>query len=164
MLILTVVEVSNSGRTNNVQPEFNKTLSQDDFFKIFLAELKNQSPLSPMNDQQFLSQMVQFASLQQVQSLEERVKELSEEIGRMAERQAGRYEELVLTQAVTFIGKEVTAVDPETGSVFKGTVTGLKVREGQINLVLNGLQVPLRNISGVQETGNDTSTEGGAGL
>src|SRR5512142_1797897 len=45
-------------------------LSKDDFFKLFLDQLKNQDPTSPMDDKEFLAQLAQFTmidTLQQVQ-------------------------------------------------------------------------------------------------
>lgn len=44
----------------------NQTLTQDDFMTLLVAQLKTQDPLSPMNSQDFGSQLAQFSSLQQM--------------------------------------------------------------------------------------------------
>ncbi len=50
-----------SGATNQ--------LDQDAFMKILVAQLRYQDPLSPMNDREFIAQMTQFSTLNQVQTL-----------------------------------------------------------------------------------------------
>lgn len=49
----------------------NNTVSQDDFIKLFLAQLSFQDPLEPINNEQFLAQMAQFANLEQSRQIHE---------------------------------------------------------------------------------------------
>lgn len=44
-------------------------LDQDAFMRILVAQLRYQDPLSPMNDREFIAQMTQFSTLNQVQTL-----------------------------------------------------------------------------------------------
>ena len=42
---------------------------KDTFLKILVAQMSNQNPLDPMSDTEFISQMAQFSSLEQMQQL-----------------------------------------------------------------------------------------------
>src|SRR5690554_4087387 len=60
----TVAAESNSP-TRNIGQE----LGKDEFMKILVTQLQNQDPLSPMADTDFIAQMAQFSTLEQMQSL-----------------------------------------------------------------------------------------------
>lgn len=44
-------------------------LGKDEFLKLLVVQLANQNPLEPMQDQDFIAQMAQFSSLEQMQNL-----------------------------------------------------------------------------------------------
>ena len=51
------------------QRNVSNELDRDAFMKILVAQLKNQDPLNPIEDQDFIAQMAQFSVLEQIQSL-----------------------------------------------------------------------------------------------
>jgi flagellar basal-body rod modification protein FlgD len=44
-------------------------LGKDDFLKLLVAQLKNQNPLSPISNDQLLSQSTQFSTLEELQNI-----------------------------------------------------------------------------------------------
>ncbi len=56
-------------------------LGQSEFLDLMLAQLRNQDPLNPMEGDQFLGQLAQFATVNGVQSIETAVQGLSSSMG-----------------------------------------------------------------------------------
>ncbi len=75
-----------------------------DFLKILVAQLGNQDPLKPMDNQEFVTQLAQFTSLQQTQ-------EMNDKLSTLISTQA-------TASSVGLLGKLVTA------STVNGTVSG----------------------------------------
>jgi flagellar basal-body rod modification protein FlgD len=99
----------------------NNAVSQDDFIKLFLAQLSFQDPLEPINNEQFLAQMAQFANLEQ-----------SRQIAESLEQQ--NY--LVSTgQATTMLGKTVEVLT-STGSTL-GTVSAITYSQNGATLTVS---------------------------
>lgn len=46
-----------------------KQLGKDEFLKILITQLRNQDPLNPMEDRDFIAQMAQFSTLEQMQNM-----------------------------------------------------------------------------------------------
>jgi flagellar basal-body rod modification protein FlgD len=98
------------------------TVSQDQFLKILLAQLRFQDPLKPMDNQQFVAQLAQFSAL-------EINRQQSLKIDTLLEVQAG-------AQALGLIGRNVDALGP-TGEVLgTGEVIAVSFRTGEPLLTL----------------------------
>lgn len=83
--------------------------------KIILTQLTYQDPLKPMDNFQFVSQLGQFAQLQQTQSL-------NDQITNLLSAQAA-------TQATSLLGKTVDISDGPT--LLSGQVTAVSFNSGQ---------------------------------
>ena len=73
-------------------------MGKEQFLTLLLAQIKNQDPLSPMDNADFTAQMAQFSSLEQLFNVNDNLEGLQT----LAASQSG-------TQALALIGKEVEA-------------------------------------------------------
>jgi flagellar basal-body rod modification protein FlgD len=87
---------------------FNKTLQEgkvktgtgldkDDFLKILITQLSHQDPTQPMQDQEFIAQMAQFSSLEQMTNMSQGLAKVADLMSR--------------AQAVSLLGKLVEVSD-----------------------------------------------------
>jgi flagellar basal-body rod modification protein FlgD len=62
---------------NRPQDTAKKDLDREAFLKLLVAQIKNQNPLEPMEDVEFISQLTQFSNLEQVIKTNTKLDELS---------------------------------------------------------------------------------------
>lgn len=56
--------------TSAIDSRINKaTDNKDAFLQMLVAQLKNQDPMSPMDNQDFLAQMAQFSTVEELQNM-----------------------------------------------------------------------------------------------
>jgi flagellar basal-body rod modification protein FlgD len=58
-----------------------QTLGKDDFLRLLTAQLRNQDPLSPMDNTAFVAQTAQFSSLEQLQNMNQSLEKLLAQAG-----------------------------------------------------------------------------------
>ena len=67
-------------QTRTTTSSVNKSMGQEDFFRLMVAQMKSQDPTKPMDGQQQLAQLAQFSTLQSIQELQVSFDNLAKEI------------------------------------------------------------------------------------
>lgn len=127
-------------------------LGKDDFLKILMVQLQNQDPTSPMEDREFIAQMAQFSSLEQMTNMSTALQSF-----------VSTQEQSNLISYNQFIGKEVnwhklsySNEDPNAEPTIlegKGKVESVQFKNGTVELLLeDGTILEPANISGVNGT------------
>lgn len=89
-------------------------LGKNEFLQLLIAQLTHQDPTSPMEDTEFISQMAQFTSLEQMMNMNETLTKVGELMGK--------------SEAITAVGKKVDLELPE--GMISGYVSA--VRRGEV--------------------------------
>lgn len=119
--------VSSTGASSSTKTS--QDLGKDDFLNLLVTQLKYQDPLSPMEDKEFISQMAQFTSLEQMKNMNNSVQ---------------------ITQATSFIGKQVTWADSQ-GNEMAGVVKSVKIVNGEARVLVGDQTLELKQILTVSE-------------
>ncbi|WP_042348917.1 flagellar hook assembly protein FlgD [Bacillus massiliigorillae] len=148
----------NQQRKNN-----GSALGKDEFLKILMVQLQNQDPMSPMEDKDFIAQMAQFSTLEQITNMASSFEKLADA---QMQSQLIAYNE--------FVGKEVkwhkisygekTEEYPDgTPSIQEGTgkISKVQYKDGSVVFELeDGTKLEPANISEILSPGSVSS--GGA--
>jgi flagellar basal-body rod modification protein FlgD len=109
-------------------------LGKDAFMRILLTQLQNQDPMNPMEDQEFIAQMAQFSSLEQMTNM-------NENLQRFIDNQSHNN----FVSHSDLIGKKVEwnkIISGESGAKettrLEGIVTSVVFKDGQAKLVIDG--------------------------
>ena len=133
---------STAGTANSVTSQ-SQALGKDEFFKMLIAQLKNQDPLNPLDGTAFSAQLAQFSSLEQLTNLNAAL---------TAQNQ--NFASLLNAQSVNLIGKEVTAekVDASTSetTTTTGVVSAVQFKDGAITLTVNDQEIALGDVKSVK--------------
>ncbi|UZP68180.1 flagellar hook assembly protein FlgD [Desulfovibrio mangrovi] len=73
-------------------------LGKEDFLTLLVAQLSHQDPMNPMDDKEFVSQLSEFSSLEQLTNISGGIKDMNDSTARQE-----------MISAVSFIGKDVRA-------------------------------------------------------
>jgi flagellar basal-body rod modification protein FlgD len=78
----TEMQVNTSNKALRGGEGIQQTLGKDDFLELLITQLRHQDPTNPMKDKEFIAQMAQFSSLEQMTNMSENFKELSGTLSR----------------------------------------------------------------------------------
>lgn len=142
---MATVDAVSSSTQQNTADTVKKILGKDDFLKLLVTQLKYQDPLEPTDNKDFIAQMAQFSSLEQMTNM-------SSGFEKMAGAQESMLRESLVAQAVNMIGHTVSAVAPVD------KVTGKIKTESNLYLEANNKSMLIQRLSqntAVTITGKD---------
>lgn len=115
--------------------EVKKELGKDEFLKILAAQFRGQNPLDPINDTEFIAQMAQFSSLEQLQNIAAKLDVFEED--------------LVWGQYMALLGKKINALTGDD-EIIEGIVTGVSFKNGQFQLEIDRREYDIAAIISVE--------------
>ena len=101
-------------------------LGKQEFLQLLVAQLRNQDPMKPMEDREFIAQLAQFSSLETMQSIDQRLQALADA--------------QTIGQAAGLLGKQIEAKLAD-GTTVTGTVDQVKVVNGTPRYLVGGKTV-----------------------
>ena len=99
-------------------------LGKDAFLKLLTTQLQHQDPLNPMEDSEFMGQMAQFSTLEQITN--------------MAGANTAMADNLAFSKSVSLIGRTVTYTG-EDQQTHTGTVDRVTTADGKPALTVGGI-------------------------
>jgi len=128
----TIQQIIEESSTKTSTSRNTGELGKDDFLNLLITQLKYQDPLNPVDDKEFIAQMAQFSSLEQMQNMNST---------------------LTKSQAFSLVGKHITAnisdSDTYEVKVVSGEVTSVKMSNGKTYVVVDGQDISLDQITDV---------------
>ncbi|MFI2856985.1 flagellar hook capping FlgD N-terminal domain-containing protein [Paenibacillus sp. JSM ZJ436] len=113
--------------------EDTSTMGKDQFLSILIAQLRYQDPMQPMQDKEFIAQMAQFTSLEQLMNISSQLTDMRQSLG----------------SASGLIGQKVSwiAVDQSgNSSVKSGIVDSILIRGGMHYASIGAAEIALEHI------------------
>ncbi len=109
-------------------------LGKDDFLKLLVTQLRYQDPMKPTEDKEFIGQMAQFSSLEQMKNMNT---------------------SFSASKAFNLIGKNIVASVKDSSSsetkTVEGKVTSVKISSDAAYVIVDGEEVPVEQITEVNE-------------
>lgn len=142
-LLNTQMSAADKFAVDNAVDAFNKSnvvngrqtsqeLGKDDFLKLLITQLSNQDPTSPMENTEFIAQMAQFSSLEQMTNMSSSFEKMAAYINS--------------SEATSTLGKvvELNIGDTTTTGVVEGATRGANPQ-----ILVNGMYYSMDKIAAV---------------
>lgn len=129
--ILGATNGKQSGQVKNDSSQMGK----DEFLKLLVTQLKNQDPLKPMDNKEFIAQTAQFTSLEQMKNMNSNLKNLMKMQN--------------LSQVSGLVNQRVKVLDSDSGQEITGTIEKVKMADTGPKLVIDGKGYDLGSVKEV---------------
>lgn len=112
-------------------------LGKDAFMKLLITQLKYQDPTRPMEDREFIAQMAQFSTLEQMTNMNKEF--------------AGLVKSTRSAEAFSFLGRQIDSMNPSTGRRVSGTVTSIQYDGDEQMLMVGNEGVRMSDVHSVRD-------------
>lgn len=150
-----ITEMQNQTTANNIAAQRrNPSAKTDDknmFLNLMLQQLQNQDPTEPTSNTEWLAQLAQYSTLEQMTSMNEGFENCMNYMAAIYNDMGTSSE---ITQTLSLIGKEVTIKDPEDKSgatKITGKVTEASFEDGTGKVKVDDKYYSIANIISVKE-------------
>jgi flagellar basal-body rod modification protein FlgD len=110
-------------------------VNKDEFLQLFVAQLKNQNPMDPLKGHEFIAQLAQFSSVEQLTNLNT---SFAEEF---------KFQQLL--GGGDLIGRNATYVDTTFGGIGEGIIQGSKITDGATSVIIGNKEIPISDLTGI---------------
>jgi flagellar basal-body rod modification protein FlgD len=117
-------------------------MGKESFLRLLVTELRHQDPTQPMADREFIAQMAQFSSLEQMRNM-------NSEMGDILRSSRS-------AEAYGLLGREIEAFNQETNVRTNGVVSSVRVQNNEFTLVVGDREVSLGDVRRVQGPSPET--------
>jgi len=110
-----------------VETSGDNELGKNQFMELMIAQMENQNPLEPQDNGQFISQLAEFSSLEEMQKLSGSVNDF-----------ASQYQSTQALQASAMVGRTVLVPGTESPLGVDGSISGIiELPESTGSLIVN---------------------------
>lgn len=168
---MEISAVNPNGSNSSLVSQLGGTaVDQQAFLNLLVTQLRNQDPLEPTDNEQFLAQLATFTQLEESQAQ-------GRTLNSLLELQAAQLTLGGLSQGASLVGKNVSYIDPSNGREGSGLVESVTFDQGGIMVEVGGRSIPAGNIvsissspltpaasgSGTSDPTTDPNAQGGNG-
>ncbi|MCI0183594.1 flagellar hook capping FlgD N-terminal domain-containing protein [Sulfoacidibacillus ferrooxidans] len=119
----------------------NSQLGQNAFLQLLVTQMKYQDPLSPQSNTQFIAQLAQFSSLEQMTNVAQGQKNVISDLQSLQTSQS-------MTSALQLLGATVSLTDGSGASV-NGSVSSVQSSANGPTIMVDGTTYPLSAVQSV---------------
>lgn len=148
--------IPNSQLNSQKQPVRNDELGKDAFLKLLTTQMQYQDPLEPQDNSEYIAQLAQFSSLEQMTNMNATMDDLKILLSNM--------DTTSLVESInSFLGKDVrwTTTDKDgVKTIHTGVVTAIKIVDGNPTAVVKDKSdgkvsdIKISDINGVGDLGD----------
>ena len=128
---VTGVSSNQTTQSSSKSSSSNQDITSADFMTLLLTQMRNQDPLEPMKNEEFMSQLTQMNSLSALKSMDSNLKKMTTQSE--------------ITEATALIGKKVEV----SAKSISGVVTSVSLEDGSVMVQIGSEKIAISDITSV---------------